>query len=75
MRVLTDGSQDEAPSFAPNGSMIIYATAAGNREVLAAVSVDGRFKQRLTLQAGNVRKRICMRKGSISAIAISTFLS
>jgi TolB protein len=58
MRVLTDGSQDEAPSFAPNGSMIIYATAAGNREVLAAVSVDGRFKQRLTLQAGNVREPV-----------------
>ena len=58
MRVLTDGNQDEAPSFAPNGSMIIYATAAGNREVLAAVSVDGRFKQRLTLQAGNVREPV-----------------
>jgi TolB protein len=58
MRVLTDGSGDEAPSFAPNGSMIIYATAAGNREVLAAVSVDGRFKQRLSLQAGNVREPV-----------------
>ena len=58
MRVLTDGSGDEAPSFAPNGSMIIYATAAGNREVLSAVSVDGRFKQRLSLQAGNVREPV-----------------
>jgi TolB protein len=58
IRVLTDGNQDEAPSFAPNGSMIIYATAAGNREVLAAVSVDGRFKQRLSLQAGNVREPV-----------------
>jgi TolB protein len=56
MRVLTDGSLDESPSFAPNGSMIIYATGAGNREVLAAVSVDGRFKQRFSLQAGNVRE-------------------
>ena len=58
MRILTDGSLDESPSFAPNGSMIIYATSAGNREVLAAVSVDGRFKQRLTLQAGNVREPV-----------------
>jgi len=56
MRILTDGYQDEAPSFSPNGSMIIYATAEGNREVLSAVSVDGRFRQRLSLQAGNVRE-------------------
>jgi TolB protein len=56
MRVLTDGQQDESPSFSPNGSMIIYATGAGNREVLSAVSVDGRFRQRLSLQAGNVRE-------------------
>ncbi len=58
LRVLTDGSLDESPSFAPNGSMIIYGTDAGNREVLAAVSVDGRFKQRLSLQAGNVREPV-----------------
>jgi len=56
MRILTDGKLDESPSFSPNGSMIIYATGAGNREVLAAVSVDGRFRQRLSLQAGNVRE-------------------
>jgi TolB protein len=58
LRVLTDGPLDESPSFSPNGSMIIYATAAGNREVLAAVSVDGRFRQRLSLQAGNVREPV-----------------
>jgi len=58
MRILTDGNLDESPSFAPNGSMIIYATGAGNREVLSAVSVDGRFKQRLSLQAGNVREPV-----------------
>jgi TolB protein len=58
LRILTDGYQDEAPSFAPNGSMIIYATAEGNREVLSAVSVDGRFRQRLSLQAGNVREPV-----------------
>ncbi len=56
LRVLSDGSQDESPSFAPNGSMIIYATGAGKRGVLAAVSSDGRFRQRLTLSEGDVRE-------------------
>lgn len=55
-RVLTDGRLDESPSFAPNGSIIIYATAAGARGVLAAVSSDGRFRQRLSLQTGDVRE-------------------
>lgn len=40
MQVLSQGSLDESPSFAPNGSMIIYASKAGYRGVLAAVSVD-----------------------------------
>jgi TolB protein len=56
LRVLTDGSLDESPSFAPNGSMIIYATNSGMRGVLAAVSVDGRVRQRLSVQEGDVRE-------------------
>ena len=55
MQVLTDGSLDESPSFAPNGSMIIYATRQGDRGVLAAVSADGSVRQRLVLQQGDVR--------------------
>jgi TolB protein len=56
LRVLTDGTLDESPSFAPNGSMIIYATSAGERGVLKAVSVDGRVHQRITVPEGDVRE-------------------
>ncbi len=54
--VLTRGSQDESPSFAPNGSMIIYATSGRQGSELAAVSADGRVHQRLALQEGEVRE-------------------
>jgi TolB protein len=56
--VLSDGRLDESPSFAPNGSMIIYATKINGRGELAAVSVDGRIKQRLALQEGDVREPV-----------------
>ncbi len=57
-QVLTDGQQDESPSFAPNGSMIIYATRRGGRGVLAAVSTDGRVKQSIASAAGDVREPV-----------------
>ncbi len=54
--VISQASLDESPSFAPNGSMIIYATMGGHGMELAATSVDGRIKQRLALQHGQVRE-------------------
>jgi TolB protein len=54
--VVTDTRQDESPSFAPNGSMIIYATMSARGTELAATSTDGRLKQRLALQRGEVRE-------------------
>lgn len=56
LHVLTDTSLDESPTFAPNGAMILYATQQGGRGVLAAVSSDGRVKQTLRFQKGDVRE-------------------
>ena len=55
-QILTDSDKDESPSFAPNGRMILYASEIGGRGVLAAVSSDGRVKQKLSVQAGDVRE-------------------
>jgi TolB protein len=56
VQVLTQGSLDESPSIAPNGKLIIYASDTGGRGILAAVSSDGRVKQRLTAAASDVRE-------------------
>jgi TolB protein len=53
---LTEGVVDESPSFAPNGRMILYASKQSGRGILAAVSSDGRVKQRLTGDVGDVRE-------------------
>lgn len=55
-RKLTEGSLDESPSFAPNGSMIIYATNSNNKGVLSAVSVDGRVQYPISETDGDVRE-------------------
>lgn len=55
VQVLTEGSLDDSPTFAPNGKMILHEASAGGRGQLAAVSSDGRIKQRLTSTAGDVR--------------------
>ena len=56
VQLLSEGSQDESPSFAPNGRVILYATRAGGRGALAAVSADGRVKQRLNESGGDIRE-------------------
>lgn len=55
-QVITEGSDDESPAFAPNGEMLIYASTAGGRGVLSTVSVDGRFEQRLATSSGEIRE-------------------
>lgn len=58
VRVLTQGRQDESPSFAPNGASLIYATQERSRGVLATASVDGRITQRLAAASGDVREPV-----------------
>ncbi|HTE40315.1 MAG TPA: Tol-Pal system beta propeller repeat protein TolB [Steroidobacteraceae bacterium] len=58
VQVLSQGRQDESPSFAPNGTTIIYATQERGRGVLATVSVDGRVTQRLAASKGDVREPV-----------------
>jgi TolB protein len=55
VQVLTDGTLDDSPSFSPNGKMVLYEAQAGGRGQLAAVSGDGRVRQRLTSSAGDVQ--------------------
>jgi TolB protein len=55
-KAISPGNLDEHPSFAPNGSMILYAATEGTRGVLYAVSADGRVRQRLVLADGDVRE-------------------
>jgi TolB protein len=56
LRVLTDTSLDESPTLAPNASMIMYASKANGRGILNAVSIDGRVKYQLPVNAGDVRE-------------------
>ncbi len=56
IQVLTEGNLDDSPSFAPNGKMILYEASAAGRGQLAAVSSDGRVRQRLTATGGDVRQ-------------------
>jgi TolB protein len=56
MQILTAGSLDQSPTYAPNGKMILYASEVKGRGILAAVSSDGRIKQKITAQSGDIRE-------------------
>jgi TolB protein len=56
LSILTEGPLDDSPSFSPNGRTILFESKAGGRGNLGSVSVDGRVKQRLTSQNGDVRE-------------------
>ena len=56
VQLLTDSRFDESPSPAPNDRMILYATEVKGRGILAVVSSDGKTRQELSMQAGDVRE-------------------
>ena len=58
MQLLTEGGWEKKPSFAPNGKIILFASEAQGRGILATVSSDGRVKQRMFPQAGDIREPV-----------------
>lgn len=56
MQLLTEGGWEKRPSFAPNGKIILFANEAQGRGILATVSSDGRVKQRMFPQSGDIRE-------------------
>ncbi|MDQ3185209.1 MAG: Tol-Pal system beta propeller repeat protein TolB [Pseudomonadota bacterium] len=56
VQLLTDSKFDESPSFAPNGRIILYASEVRGRGILSAVTSDGKTRQELSTQAGDVRE-------------------
>jgi TolB protein len=56
VRTLTDTRDDERPSFAPNGRLLVYATRAQGRDVLMTTTVDGRIKTRLLSTGADMRE-------------------
>ena len=56
IQILTPGGWEKKPSFAPNGKLILFATESRGRGILATVSSDGRVKQKMTPQQGDIRE-------------------
>jgi TolB protein len=53
---LTDTRDDESPSFAPNGRLIVYATRTQSNDVLMTTTLDGKIKTRLLSTGADMRE-------------------
>jgi TolB protein len=58
VQVLSKGRQDESPSYAPNGAMVILAGRERGQGVLQTISIDGQASFRLNADAGEVREPV-----------------
>ena len=68
---ISESSDDESPSFAPNGRLIAYATRAGGKEVLMTTTLDGKNKG---AAAGHRRTGAASRPGGRLAAEACAFL-
>ena len=55
---ITDSGEDEHPSFAPNGRLVVYATKQQGRSVLMTTTLDGKIKARLPSQTADLREPV-----------------
>lgn len=58
MQIVSDGGWEKKPSFSPNGKLILFASEAHDRGILATISSDGRVKQRMFTQTGDAREPV-----------------
>lgn len=56
VQALTESDDDESPSFAPNGRLILYTTREQGRDLLMTTTLDGKFKSRLLSTQSEVRE-------------------
>ena len=53
---LSNTAHDESPSFSPNGQYIMYSTDSGRSGTLSVVSIDGSFRQKISMKSTDVRE-------------------
>lgn len=58
VETLTEGGWEKKPSYAPNGKIILFASEARGRGILATVSSDGRVVQHMFTQNGDAREPV-----------------
>ena len=58
VQILTTGGWERNPSFAPNGKLILFASEARGRGILATVSSDGRVQQHMFTDSGDAREPV-----------------
>jgi len=58
VQILTAGGWERKPSYSPNGKLILFATEIDGRGILSTVSSDGRVKQKMVAQQGDIREPV-----------------